>query len=74
MIGGYGVFYNEKMFCRINFAGETFPKANEQIKSKIEGSGGHAYGRIPYFSVPDYRLNDVDQLLIWTKESIEISK
>lgn len=74
MFGGYGVFHEGKMFALVNSQGEPFFKSDESISAKFVKAGSHQHGRMPYFSVPEDIFNDIEQLTLWAKESIEISK
>ena len=74
MFGGYGVFHEGKMFGLVNSKGEIYLKVNDVIKSKFEAEGAQQHGKMPYYSVPDGLINNLEKLIKWTKESIDISK
>ena len=74
MFGGFGIFHDGKMFGLVNSDGEVYLKANDSIRQKFEDAGAKSHGRMPYFSVPDDVIANVDQLINWVKESIDISK
>ena len=74
MFGGFGVFHEEKMFALVNSKGEMYLKANDEERPKFEEAGAHQHGRMPYFSIPESVFNDLEKLVQWAEESIEISK
>ena len=74
MFGGFGVFHEGKMFALVNSKGEMYLKINDSIRPKFEEAGAHQYGKMPYFSIPEAVFNDLEKLVRWAEESIEISK
>ncbi|MCT4622374.1 MAG: TfoX/Sxy family protein [Schleiferiaceae bacterium] len=74
MFGGHGIFYDGKMIGLIDSKGKAFLKADESTVLKYHDAGSEKHSRMPYYSIPEKILNDVDQLLIWARESIEVSK
>ena len=74
MFGGYGIFHDGKMFSLVNSKGEIYLKADDTIVSKFEDAGATQHGKMPYFSLPKSVLLDQEILVLWAKESIDISK
>lgn len=74
MFGGFGIFHDGKMFGLVNSKGEIYLKSDASIQAKFEEHGLHQYGKMPYFSLPDHIFNDSEKLMVWAKESIDISK
>ena len=74
MFGGFGIFHDGKMFGLVNSNGEIYLKSNAGIQAKFEEHGSHQHGKMPYFSLPDNVFNDSEKLMVWAKESIDISK
>ena len=74
MFGGYGLFYDSKMFGLISSNGQVYFKVTEENKSRYENIGAEKYGKMPYYSVSKKIIDDPDSLLEWTREAIEVSK
>ena len=74
MFGGHGIFHNDTMFGIIDSKGVVFLKANDSNKAQFEQRGGHKHSRMPYFSVPEEILNNHEELLKWSRQSIDLSK
>ena len=49
-------------------------KINDSIRPKFEEAGAHQHGKMPYFYIPETVFNDLEKLVQWAEESIEISK
>ncbi len=74
MFGGYGVFHEGKMFGIVDSKGKAFLKADDSNMADFEDMGAQKHGRMPYFSIPETIMSDIDELLRLTKRSIQISK
>ena len=74
MFGGFGIFHEGKMFALVNSQGEVYLKTDESIHAKFEEADSKQHARMPYFSLPERVLDNIDDLISWSKESIEISK
>ncbi|MFT5780504.1 MAG: DNA transformation protein [Crocinitomicaceae bacterium] len=74
MFGGHGVFQDGKMFGLVNTKGEIFLKANEETRDEYESKGSIKHSKMPYFTIPDEVINDLDKFLIWAKKAIVLSK
>ena len=74
MFGGFGIFHGEKMFGLVNSKGEIYLKSDAGIQAKFDEHGSRQHGKMPYFSLPDNVFNDAENLIIWAKDSIDISK
>lgn len=74
MFGGHGVFHEGKMFGIVDSKGRAFLKADDSNKADFENSGSERHSRMPYFSIPEKVLDDVDELIRWANDSINISK
>ena len=74
MFGGFGVFHDSKMFALVNSKGEMYLKIVDSIRPKFEEAGAHQHGKMPYFSIPKSVFNDLEKLVQWAEESIEILK
>lgn len=74
MFGGYGIFHQGKMFAIVDSKGNLFLKADGQLKEELLTGGGEQHSRMPYYSIPEARLEDFDKFLQWVHSSIEISK
>ncbi|WP_431126881.1 TfoX/Sxy family protein [Flagellimonas flava] len=74
MFGGHGVFHDGKMFGIVDSKGAVYFKVDENMVSTYLDKGSTKHGRMPYYSVPETILNDLDALKIWAQNSIEHSK
>ena len=74
MFGGHGIFESGTMFGLVNSKAEAYFKADDSNRSRFEEVNSHQHGKMPYFNVPEHILKDKDKLLIWAKDSIELSK
>lgn len=74
MFGGHGVFHQGKMFGIVDSKGSVYFKADEKMASAYLEKGGTKHGRMPYYSVPNEVLSDLDTLKVWAQKSIELSK
>lgn len=74
MFGGHGIFHAGKMFGIIDSKGNAYLKVDASNQKDYEQNGASKHGKMPYYSIPDKVLNDVDTLLLWAKKAIEISK
>ena len=74
MFGGFGDFHEGKMFALVNSKGEMYLKINDSIRPKFEEAGAQQHGKMPYFYIPEKVFNDLEKLIQWAEESIEISK
>ena len=74
MFGGHGVFHHGKMFSIIDSKGQAFLKTDDSNKEYFEKVNATKHGRMPYYSIPKPILDQPDELLLWARRSIEISK
>lgn len=73
MFGGYGIFHEVKMFALVNSSGHIFVKSHETIQARFDAANAQQHGKMPYFSLADDVFNDINKLLEWARESINIS-
>lgn len=73
MFGGYGIFFDGKMFALI--ANDTlYFKAGDANRQRYSDAGSAQFmDRMPYFEVPVDVLEDDDALREWANESIEVA-
>jgi len=79
MFGGFGIFYNDKMFALI-FRNELFLKTDKSSVTKFTNLGlkPFKYQRqgkevaLSYYQVPAFVLDDSEILTEWSKLSIAI--
>lgn len=74
MFGGHGIFHQGKMFGIVDSNGTVHLRTNDSSCIKYEKNGGHKHGKMPYHSIPETVLNDMEMLIDWANESIKISK
>lgn len=72
MFGGHGIFYNGKMFAMVNSKGQVHLKADDSNKSFFEEHGSEKHSKMPYYSVPEAVFESKDELINWSKKSIDI--
>lgn len=65
MIGGYGIFYEIKMFEMVVSKGIAFFKVDTILKADFASQGSEAHAKMPYTSIPESIFNDLDLLQIW---------
>ena len=74
MFGGFGIFCDGKMFGLVNSKGIAYLKADETSKHNFENAGSVKHSRMPYFSIPESVLENQEQIIIWAKSSIALTK
>ena len=74
MFGGYGIFENGIMFALVSKEPSLYFKASESNIGFFEEAKSKRFKPMPYYEVPADILEDVDELSIWAKRSIEVAK
>jgi DNA transformation protein len=74
MFGGHGIFHDGKMFGIIDSKGKAFMKADDSFKKEFMSKGSEQHSRMPYFSIPASIYKANDELVVWARKSIELSK
>lgn len=74
MFGGHGIFHEGKMFGMVDSKGGVFFKADADTQDNYLSRGAQKHSKMPYFSIPEEVLNNIDELVNWANQSISISK
>lgn len=72
MFGGFGIFFEGKMFGIISPSAVLFFKVDDSNREIYEKAKAEKHGRMPYFQVPDEVLASDDTLEEWAQLSISI--
>jgi len=72
MFGGYGFFFDGKMFGIVDSKGKAFLKVDEDLKAKYVARGAEQHSRMPYYSLPENVLENEADIIEWARKSIEL--
>ena len=73
MFGGFGIYHEGVMFGLIS--GTTmYCKVDESLLPDFEVAGSHRHDPMPYYSVPEEVLSDLDTFHTWAGRAVAISK
>lgn len=83
MFGGYGIYQDGFVFGLIVSDHELFFKVDDSNRGDFEKAGSHAFvyeqgnhkkTTMNYWKVPDEILEDKDEIKIWVRKAVEVSK
>lgn len=74
MFGGVGIFIEDSMFALVDSAGRLHLKVDDSNKDRFVEADASKHTRMPYYSVPDFVLDDDRELLDWASESASIAR
>lgn len=74
MFGGHGLFHDGQMFAMINSEGDVSLKYDESNEAALIKAGGTAHEKMPYISITDKTIANIDLLLKLADDAIDVSK
>ena len=74
MFGGYGIFFEGRMFAFVTKNDELFLKADDVNRDAFVERGSKTHGRMRYYSAPIETLNGWEEMERWVKGAVEAAK
>jgi DNA transformation protein len=74
MFGGFGVFSDGVMFALVDSRGDLYYRTDERTQMAYAGDGSVKHSGMPYWTVPDEVLADIDRLRAWAEEALAAAR